>query len=69
MPDSLISDLNSKHIAGHADVEKQLTHETATVPIEVPKTLGAGVSNADHKKDYLAENCRQRFLLASSRRP
>jgi hypothetical protein len=44
MSNASTADLNSKGGAANADVEKQLTHDTATVPIAAPKTLGAGVS-------------------------
>jgi hypothetical protein len=44
MSNASTADLNSKGAAANADVEKQLTHDTATVPIAAPKTLGAGVS-------------------------
>ncbi|KAI4645652.1 uncharacterized protein J4E79_010830 [Alternaria viburni] len=37
-------DLNSKSSAGTTDVEKQLTHESPTVPIAATKTLGAGTA-------------------------
>ncbi|KAH8634175.1 hypothetical protein IG631_09575 [Alternaria alternata] len=46
MPDFSTIDLNSKSSAGTTDVEKQLTHESPTVPVAAPKTLGAGVSSA-----------------------
>jgi hypothetical protein len=67
MPDFSTSDLNSKSSAGHVDVEKQLTHESAAVPLTAPKTLGAGVSNADQTKHRLAKMCRQHFQSAFSR--
>ncbi|CAN9457862.1 unnamed protein product [Alternaria alternata] len=44
MPDFSTIDLNSKSSAGTTDVEKQLTHESPTVPVAAPKTLGAGLS-------------------------
>lgn len=44
MSNASTADLNSKGSAANADVEKQLTQDTATVPIAAPKTLGAGVS-------------------------
>jgi hypothetical protein len=44
MSNASTADLNSKGGAANADVEKQLTHDTSTVPIAAPKTLGAGVS-------------------------
>ncbi|CAN9465795.1 unnamed protein product [Alternaria alternata] len=44
MPDFSTIDLNSKSSAGTTDVEKQLTHESPTVPVAAPKTLGAGTA-------------------------
>jgi hypothetical protein len=49
MSNASTADLNSKGGAANADVEKQLTHDTTTVPIAAPKTLGAGVSVAEEK--------------------
>lgn len=60
MPASSTSDLNSKNTTGHADVEKQVTQETASVPIAAPKTLGAGVSKAGQVIDHCTKSRRQR---------
>lgn len=34
---------NGKNTVGHANIEKQATHETFAAAPQVPKTLGAGV--------------------------
>jgi len=60
MPASSTSDLNRKNTTGHADVEKQPTQETASVPIAAPKTLGAGVSKAGQIISFCTNNRRQR---------
>ncbi|KAL6709746.1 hypothetical protein ACN47E_001175 [Coniothyrium glycines] len=44
MTASSISDLNSKGPTDHADVEKQLTQENATVSIATPKSLGTATA-------------------------
>lgn len=52
MANSSATDLKS---SGNTDIERQVTYEAPVIPAPAPKTLGSGVSDANHKTHDFAK--------------